>query len=759
MNNYQLYKTNVLLGGQLKWDLIINSTKNTLNVNDFHLTPISNNTSYTYKNDENLLLNSHQDNVKLYYRNNKSFFYSECLDSIFLHNQPVLCEENTLINTYCNTYDMGCKRTKHFNLYKKQFEFFCPLWLEQVSEPISFKIEVKNKANKILGSNTLVLDITDENEKFHNNFVQYFKKYINEAGLKKGNDNVINIQFNDISVVNGLNVNTGLFETKKINNLSENILSRERPLMEVDNFIITSFPDNNIICKQLFNFNLCFNLEDIFSKSICKLLYGEQLFISVKTFIGDNELELKSFDTEYDYIENNIQKYSAIDIKEKYNVLDYLQDNKYIEFINKNKFCQSICHWSLSDNNDYIFNVYEGYAGIMAEETNDGNYKIYRNKHQYKNAPNLTANIHDLENNAAGWLNIYKVNIWNDFYKYINYTDKYKTQGIHLYPNMSKYVNNIQYNIDNLSWINKNKIFDKYIIGLLVDDILLSQIIQSFNVITINNSVTLYLIKHNDILIFVTNNLNNLAFYNVYNNLNNISKIEDNDLEFLYKFMSNKIIPKTIVFNNSLFYIETVFPLQTVKVKEIEYIENNNMIYYIQRYDGKIKPTFTDKCNTLYYKDYISETKLKNSIYALYNHLNVEPLYPSINYNSIKKITNYSYDNYPMIKVSEFDNEEQPIYSNNFEYSWFNNSSCLILKDEINLIIELNFKLIENDFNSIYSIINKTIQNFYKLSNDNENLINYIHSLYEYSYNWEYKSEQEINIYKYNIKLKLKDLN
>ena len=55
MNNYQLYRTNVLLGGQMKWDLIIDSSQNTLYVSDFHLSPISNNTPYTYKSDEYLI--------------------------------------------------------------------------------------------------------------------------------------------------------------------------------------------------------------------------------------------------------------------------------------------------------------------------------------------------------------------------------------------------------------------------------------------------------------------------------------------------------------------------------------------------------------------------------------------------------------------------------------------------------------------------------------------------------------------------------
>ena len=129
MNNYQLYRTNLLLGGQMKWDLILESAQTSLYVSDFHLSPISNNTPYTYNSDEYLIKNTHTDNVKQYYNQNKSNFYKEYLNTEFSHNWPILCEKDEIINCYSNIYDMGCKRSNRYNIHNKQFEFFCPLWL------------------------------------------------------------------------------------------------------------------------------------------------------------------------------------------------------------------------------------------------------------------------------------------------------------------------------------------------------------------------------------------------------------------------------------------------------------------------------------------------------------------------------------------------------------------------------------------------------------------------------------------------------
>ena len=75
MENFQLFRTNILLGGQMKWDLILDSQEDVLIVSDFHLSPISLSSPYNRYSDESLLNYSHSDNIKKFYNN--GFGYSK----------------------------------------------------------------------------------------------------------------------------------------------------------------------------------------------------------------------------------------------------------------------------------------------------------------------------------------------------------------------------------------------------------------------------------------------------------------------------------------------------------------------------------------------------------------------------------------------------------------------------------------------------------------------------------------------------------
>ena len=64
MVNYQLYRTNVLLGGQMKYDLILDSMGKKLVVSNFRITPID---DTLYKTDDiQYLQYTHQANIKAF---------------------------------------------------------------------------------------------------------------------------------------------------------------------------------------------------------------------------------------------------------------------------------------------------------------------------------------------------------------------------------------------------------------------------------------------------------------------------------------------------------------------------------------------------------------------------------------------------------------------------------------------------------------------------------------------------------------------
>ena len=82
MNNYQLYRTNILLGGQMKYDLVADLVDGDVIINDIHITPISDNLPYNKLSDENLLNYDNQENIKNFYTGNLGYFFIH----LFLQN-------------------------------------------------------------------------------------------------------------------------------------------------------------------------------------------------------------------------------------------------------------------------------------------------------------------------------------------------------------------------------------------------------------------------------------------------------------------------------------------------------------------------------------------------------------------------------------------------------------------------------------------------------------------------------------------------
>ena len=755
MDNFQLYRTNVFLGGQLKWDLIVDNSSTRLHVADFHLSPISDNIPFIYKTDDVLIYNTHQDNVKAYYNANKGNFYKEGLDPKFTHNWPIIDIDNKADTLYSNIFDMGCRRSKRFKTYGKQFELFCPVWLEHLTDDLSFKINIRSmSADTVIASNVLRLSMNGND--FHDKFVKYFNNYIKYSKLDTGNDDLINIQFNNYATVKGLDVSTGIMQTKSVDNLINNFTLCERPLMETDNMIIQSFVNNSIICNQLFNFNLCFNVDDILSGSITQLMHGENIRVSVDVFVGDQQLQKMDFYTNYDHIDKKIWSDKRTDFSD--NVLNYLHDNESIELINKNKFGQNICHWSLNENADYIFNVYDGFSGLYIEEDSYGNNVIYENAHQHENAPNVFIKKADKNQNSAGWVNNIEIKKWNAFYKYISNTAKYKLNGTYIYDN--KYINNIKYNyvpkVDSCAF-DSQKGF--YVISMSMSNKLLVSIVDAFKCIDIYNQ-SVYVLCKDDLMMILSDDINNLTymtFYNIlYNFMNSIDLYEGmiNDISKryiteLYHMLHSKIDPKIITFTDSIVFTNAVGPASNTT--EVTYYKDSRPSHnYIMRYDGTIKPSFTNDRNILYYKDCVDRT-LKNCPYVIYN-TGQEPLFPSIGYCAIKKITDWSYNDLPSVKTTEFD-DAVSIYDQTYEYSWFNNSKCMILDDEMHFTY-VNRRQPDGTYKSIDTVINECIATYYSL--DDDALIAYVRGKYECTNDWEYYSNTNITDYRYSITLKLK---
>lgn len=751
MNNFQLYRTNPALSGQVKWDLVLNSSNSELYISDFHITPISNDLNYIHDNEEYLLNRTHQDNIKLFYKENPDIFYSNGITSNFEHSYPIMCNENDHPEIYFNSYDMGCKRSKDYSIYNKQFEFLCPLWLEHLDKDISFVISVYHVGDDTsIASRMLKLKvINDDVTEFHDKFITYFKNYIKDSNILNGNDNILNISFDKKTTnINGLHVKSGKFTTENIPFLIDNLLFRERSLLETDSMILNSFKDNLMICNQLINLNFCFNISDIVSNSIMKMIHSIDVRIKVDTYIGDELIEKRDFYTDYDFIEKEFRT-TPNNEKDLVNVLDYLKDNRCLELIDKNKFCQSICHWSLAENNDYIFNVYDGFSGVYK----DDNGNMYENHHHYGFSTNLNTDNYSNIQNTCGWLNTYDIKTWNVFMIYIKATKTYLEHGVYIDRN-NNFINGIKYDFSKLQ--PDFNLFGKYMIGMVVSNTLMLSISKEYTgkygLEKIYDSKSqLYIMEKDNLIFLISTDKNNFVFNNFYNILKSVlhkNHKHSSILRDMHNLLESAVSPSLIIFENSIKYSSADGP--NTKIEEITYYNDNSSFNYVFRYDGKIKPTFTTKRGALYYKDYLFDndtSKYKETPYYKFGNIGYEPLYPSIGYCGIKKIDLWRYDELPKIKISE-SNEDKPLFDN-MEYTWFDINSFIVVNPNI------SFSYINKDgAEELKDIIFDYIKKFYNISEESK--IDYIMSLYECENNWEYLSDTNINDYIYNITLKLK---
>lgn len=383
MNNYQLYRSNVRLGGEIKMNMVLNDVDNQLCVTGFHITPVSPLIPYNLFVNKDILNYSHQENIRQFYREVQSGFYNSGIPAKYNTPWPIMDKK---ISTYANPWHMGCRRIQ-YKLYKKQFEFFCPLWIENISptDSIFFKFNIYETldANKEIILTTKTLFLGENNNEYHNRFVKYIHNYFKDFYMENDDTGgeIMNISFdNHDAWISGVDVLSGNYRKIDISKVVNSVLERERPFIEFNSILCNQFKDNNLIAKQLMNFNLCFNVEDISSSYIMQKMIGKKIRIEVNTGVrhddGTERMFLhKDFYTNHVYIPKKIfrnhniseviNNTEAPDDSIKVNVLSYLSEPDNISLMNKNRLSQHIHTWSLKGNNDYIFNVYDGFSGYI----------------------------------------------------------------------------------------------------------------------------------------------------------------------------------------------------------------------------------------------------------------------------------------------------------------------------------------------------------------------------------------------------------
>lgn len=782
MHNYQLYRTNPRLSGQLKWDLIIDAYDGKLYVDSMRLSPLSNSLPFPKYAKQDLLRYRHQENVCRFYEQNKNIFFNskgdQKLDSLF----PIISksEDSAIDSTqFDSTYNMGVRRVP-YKSYGKQFAILVPVWLEEITDKIRFKFD-KYIGSTYIGSKYLVLDENEISPKInHNRFSKYFFDYAKYTQLYRNDqtdnwrgDELISVDLKtDESSICGLHVTSGLKITKPILYLSRNLKAREMTMMEFDEKILSEFEKNQIICSQLFNFNFIFNMDDMlneweerqFSDNIDK--FNIKAYVEIKTgeeeeiIEGEDGTQIKRKVDIFEQLSgvdfyNNYEYIGKVDINEgsKNNVLDYLRDYKHMDLIDKNKLCPSIFHWSLIDNESYIFNLYDGFSAVGTSKNYDGAPNLFiEDYYQYLfNDKWMCNSIGD------SWYEIFRENDSLIFLEKIidNNIGDYKNHMV-LFKKGDSWINNIKYNsIDNI-YIGVFKLYDsEKVRDKLVND-QFTPLLQKEN-----GKCDLYYKS------FLEGEIHYWAFMCLLNSLNSnevrskltFASLMENIPDFaeIFKNFNRFENPPLITIEKS---IKSIIKADSPSLNsdEIQGYQWSHLNKYLYRYSGKLRPSFIpvktisgdeSRINKLYYKTKTSYRIHKSTIYNYYGKSKFPAKYPSLGYYPINSLGMSYLEKPGGLKLINED-------------SWFNISNMYYLPTK------MNWQIIYNQSNGekeIKDIVKDGFKSWYKekfrikedeLPEEDLKKMNYIMSLYDYESSFDYVDNKSVSIYKYDIKLTLK---
>lgn len=721
---YQLLRTSAYLSGQVRHDLIVDQDK----IRRVVLAPIADSIAYNENEPRPLMNYKHVDNLKYMYNvlGDDFFRNTECFSG-----SKYIFNDGKTIDTHDYTYLSGLRRLR-YQRYNKQYSFLAPMW---ISEPIDFsdirfRVKLKGCDSDFINiENVITLDET---------LVNYYNEYFKDV-----NDDLLNFKLDtNEAYISGVDVQHGCYSVRDVSYVIENVLNREKPIMEVDNTFLTLFKDNYTVAKQLVNFNVVFDIFDLTTKEIVDGLVGKPLNITVEVEYKGNVVVKKDIYCNYDYIPAT----ELVDNKIRYiseNVLTYLDDHHNIDYVYKNKLTQPIFHWALLENKEYTYNLYDGFAPNI---NIDGEY--YRICGQYYNQGDLTSERYDVfDNNLA----------WCDYSDYSSMTEEALRVQIE-----DDDANDLYTDIDltkEITWFNNNK----YDINGIDSDwetisVRIIKVRETHNPRFSNTYIELY--NDNGVKIYTYTMGRRIVFIIMSAVLDHLTIgflkniVIDDNWGLLCKVLNGYIKPYKIIFQNTT----VPHPVQRIegvdRLKEIEYYKlDENYSSYVYRYFGKLIPHFIDP-----------NGELRNWVYYYEQWSMLDEDYMK-DYN--KWLLKGYIPNYPSLTLSDghafyaLRSEEYKPHRGEWYKDWlwevchaFDNKAY-VLPTTVTMSVEVvdAQNKTEDDINVI---IDRKITETFVNEGFNEESVQYITELYQKEINFDYKSITNVNDIIYKIKFKLR---
>lgn len=625
---YQLAKTSVGLGGNLKIDLVVNrDTTGKPIINDIQLSPISDSirTIDNYRDNESILNHTHLYNLKSFYKSYSSNFYSTGQQ---YNNYSWIYNEHP-VDTMNNDFDMRAHRVR-YSKYNEQFAFFTPMWIsEQIDfKKLTFKLTISTSEGSY--KNTI---LSTKNIYLSDKIANYLNEYI--SGIS---DNLLHLNYKQkIANIYGTDVSTARICSKDVSYIWNALLEREVPLIQNDYKIHELFVKNTIIAQQLFNFDVIFNINDLITQSYINTLYGDTVNYYIDIYYDNKKIELKDIYSNYEFIPKTEKTYNQYHNSHKYselNVLDYLEDYKESNSIYFNKITQNVFHWSLVSNNDYILNLYNGFSPVINKSDNT----IIKSGY-YRDSNLLYRTTYNNEENNINWCELYNyfdVTIDNSFLDSLDIHKSYDAIDKKEYTKIS-----IKCPI---TWIDKHQ-FENTNKNLSECELSVAIIIvrgftegkfgNLYSLIKITDNTYIYLNDYDDTtkdsnkLTIISKNVDEVLAPNLSILIKNASDITPN-IKILGEILSKYIMPDTIRFTKTLFPKLSYF-------NNIEYYrQDENYDVRLYRYFGNFMPCFidTDDKNLFNYKYYyntFSDTTTDDyKKYSKYILDKYTPVYPKL---------------------------------------------------------------------------------------------------------------------------------
>lgn len=750
----QLAKTTPYLTGNHKLDIILARDKDDFEfLTDSYINISSTTPSIPYPTEikESIYNYSYAENIRQFYELTKDYFYKDM--GGMKSNHAIY--SNNKVDVFDHTYQSGFKRAE-YGIYNKQWHFFCPIYINTTSDidKLSFRISVRGEATD---TNSHHITPPQENMVREIKLSDVLKGFLTEY-LQDIDDNILNIYISkNYGNISGMDVTSGVNKVVDISYIFPDLLDREKTLIEFDNLLMRTFEQNKLAVRQILNLDFYFSPDDIFAKTIVDNLKWKRWNVVVDVLFDGQKVDFVDIYSNFNQIPKCIIRDGEYTFDNTKNVLDYLHDNKDASNITLNKDSQPLCHWSVLENPDYIYNLYNGFSPVI----------------QY-----IDSLDQRVETEASGYFFNQCNPIIDGYSKNINNLTWCKF--IHLATNNTTSINQLEHLIDNDDifteislentrnnelWLNNNKFITtgiNYFSPIRIAVITVPENVTRINLVDQSQACEFYIghkVGTNKVIFIMQNKpefFEKLTLFSVVNR--NWSMLFFNSPGILYDDIARTLLlmveplfrnyesPNRIIFDKSIIPMRKQSGVP--ESDEIFYVKNDMANIELYRYEGRLIPTFipTDGNSNIYYnedwtyKTFIGgepETEELKRYAGMANKLKSQPLYPSVGYfpyNSSKSVY-YTFPEY---------------YDDYLGDIQWQKAGLIYYLPEV-----LEYTFIESK--------NTTVDDGYLMDYlchhipiDPYTLIYYIYNQYKYQVDFEYEAPDNVDYLRYHVKFMLK---